>query len=131
MLKSYYIPALRKRNELAFTIFQQDGAPPHIANVVLEFLREIFDERLISGNCECFWPAYSPDLNPCDFFLWGYLKSKVFSNPKPDTVEQLKRNIRREIRRINTNTLTKVLDNFVTKLKKVVSSRGAWIEHTI
>ena len=23
------------------------------------------------------WPARSPDLNPCDFFTWGFLKSKV------------------------------------------------------
>lgn len=24
------------------------------------------------------WPARSPDLAPCDFFLWGYLKEEVF-----------------------------------------------------
>ena len=112
-------------------MFQQEGAPPHIANVVLEFLREKFDDRLIARNCDFFWPEYSPDLNPCDFFLWGYLKSKVYSNPKPDTVDELKRNIRRAIRRVNSDTLAKVSDNFVARLKKVVSCRGAWIEHTI
>ena len=31
----------------------------------------------------------SPDLNPCDFFLWGYLKSKVYSN-RPQSIEELK-----------------------------------------
>ena len=25
-----------------------------------------------------------PDLTPCDFFLWGYIKSKVFKTPPPD-----------------------------------------------
>ena len=25
------------------------------------------------------WPARSPDLTPCDFFLWGWLKEQVYS----------------------------------------------------
>ena len=91
------------------------------------------DERvnIVRWYCEFFWPPYSPDLNPCDFYLWGYLKSRVYSNPTPDTINDLKSNIRREIRRINNETLTKVSDNFVSRMKKVISSKGAWIEHTI
>ena len=38
------------------------------------------------------WPARSPDPDPCDFFLWGYLKSKVYC-PKPRTLDDLKNNI--------------------------------------
>ena len=38
------------------------------------------------------WPARSPDLNNCDFFLWGYLKSKVYC-PKPRTLDDLENNI--------------------------------------
>ncbi|EZA56703.1 hypothetical protein X777_02307, partial [Ooceraea biroi] len=34
------------------------------------------------------WPPRSPDLNPCDFFLWGYMKSLVFTTPV-DTREEL------------------------------------------
>ena len=31
------------------------------------------------GRCGPFdWPARSPDLTPCDFFLWKYLKDIVF-----------------------------------------------------
>jgi hypothetical protein len=58
-------------------------------------LNEIFQARVISrrGNIE--WPSTSPDLNACDFFLWGYLKSKVYEK-KPRTTEDLKRNIREE-----------------------------------
>ena len=26
-----------------------------------------------------------PDLAPCDLFLWGYLKSKVYSTPPANT----------------------------------------------
>ena len=47
------------------------------------------------------WPPRSPDLNPCDFFLWGYLKSKVYE-PLPKTLDDLKANIEREIKRIRS-----------------------------
>jgi hypothetical protein len=30
------------------------------------------------------WPSRSPDIIPLDFFLWGYVKDKVFSTPVPD-----------------------------------------------
>jgi len=30
-------------------------------------------------------PARSPDLTPCDYFLWGYVKDKVFVPPQPGT----------------------------------------------
>jgi hypothetical protein len=43
----------------------------------MRVLNEMFSAHVISrrGNTE--WSARSPDLNACDFFLWGYLKSKV------------------------------------------------------
>ena len=80
---------------------------------------------------ENFWPAYSPDLNPCDFFLWGYLKSKVYRDPIPETLEDLKDNIRREIRKINASILDKVYDNVLVRLQRVLGQRGAWIEYLI
>jgi len=33
-------------------------------------LREMFPGRLISLRGDVGWPARSPDLSPCDFFLW-------------------------------------------------------------
>ena len=41
-------------------------------------------------------PARSPDMNPMDYFCWGYLKSDVFT-PKPPNMEQLKIRIRQEL----------------------------------
>ena len=39
----------------------------------------LFPGRLISLRGDVEWPARSPDLSPCDVFLWGYLKER-FSN---------------------------------------------------
>jgi hypothetical protein len=42
------------------------------------------------------WSARSPNLNACDFFLWGYIKSKVYEK-RPRTMEDLKERIRDEV----------------------------------
>jgi hypothetical protein len=42
------------------------------------------------------WQPWSPDLNLCYYYLWGYLKSKVY-NPIPKTLDDLKANIEREV----------------------------------
>jgi hypothetical protein len=35
------------------------------------------------------WPPNNPDLNPCDYFLWGFLKEKIFPK-KPQTAIELR-----------------------------------------
>ncbi|KAJ4426921.1 hypothetical protein ANN_26720 [Periplaneta americana] len=40
------------------------------------------------------WPPRSPDMTACDFFLWGYLKDRVFVPPFPCDLEELRTRIR-------------------------------------
>ena len=54
--------------------FQQDGATAHTLNESLAWLQQRFPDRLISRRCDLQWSPHSPDLNPPDFYLWGYLK---------------------------------------------------------
>ena len=35
------------------------------------------------------WPSRSPDLMPCDFLLWGYVKDSVFLQPVPQDLPEL------------------------------------------
>jgi hypothetical protein len=52
--------------------FMQDGARLHTVKV-LDVLHNTFDSHFITDqlpNC----PPNGPDLNPCDYFLWGFLK---------------------------------------------------------
>ena len=62
----------------------QDGAPAHRLVAVRNRLAEVFGHRVIALYHDVEWPPRSPDLTCCDFFLWGYLKSKVFITPPPD-----------------------------------------------
>ena len=91
--------------------FQQDGATCHSANATMALLNEKFPGRIISRNSEVNWPPRSCDLTPLDFFLWGYLKSKVYAN-KPTTVQQLKDEIRRHIGEIADKLCRDVIKNF-------------------
>jgi hypothetical protein len=40
-------------------------------------INQVFGDRVVSRGL---WPPQSPDLNPCDFYLWGKLKDKVYVN---------------------------------------------------
>jgi len=85
MLRTFLEPELQRLGVESHTLwFQQDGATPNTARTAMRVLNEMFPGRVISrrGNIE--WPARSPDLNACDFFLWGYLKSKVYEKKTKD-----------------------------------------------
>jgi hypothetical protein len=57
--------------------FQQDGAIRHTALETNVLLREEFPGRVIPRNGDQNWPTRSSDLTPCDFFLGGFVKSRV------------------------------------------------------
>jgi hypothetical protein len=35
------------------------------------------------------WLVQTPNLNPLDFFLWGYMKSRVYHGGKPEARHQI------------------------------------------
>jgi len=58
--------------------FQQDGAIAHTAEISMQVLRTIFPGRLISCFTDITCPNCSPDHVIPDYFLWGYVKTKVY-----------------------------------------------------
>jgi hypothetical protein len=79
----------------------QDGATADTATYSIYVLNEVFEDRLISCGL---WPVRSPDLNPCDFYLWGNLKYKVYSN-NPHILAELKQSIHETISSIEVREL--------------------------
>jgi hypothetical protein len=104
MLKDFFWKKHFNTAEYKKYYFQQDGAPPHKATAVQEWLTSKFSSKFID---KFRLPPSSPDLNPCDFYLWGNLKAKVF-NPLPKTLDELKANIEREIKKISKDELKSV-----------------------
>ena len=91
--------------------FQQDGATPHIANITMKWLDHRFAGRLISRCCIPEWSSHSPDLNPPDFYLWGFLKDHVYQN-NPQTIAELKVAITQQIHGITREECVRVINNF-------------------
>ncbi|PNF28849.1 hypothetical protein B7P43_G04437 [Cryptotermes secundus] len=86
MLQNWLV--LQMNEDSGDYIFQQDGAPPHWHLIIRCFLNESLPQRWIGrmGNEDLalqFWPPRSPDLTPCDFFLWGFVKDEVYVPPLP------------------------------------------------
>ena len=69
-------------------------------------------------------------MTPPDFFLWGYLKSKVYAD-KPRTIAKLKNNIRREIAAISTDTLAKTMENAEKRAHFVLKAKSGHLRDII
>ena len=123
MLKWFY-DKHRKVKGYKNYYFQQDGATPHTAKNIQQWLTTKFGDKFIP---RVKWPPRSPDLNPCDYYLWEYLKYVVY-NPLPKTLDDLKTNLSREIKKINKEILKKTFKNFEKRCELVISAGGGHIE---
>lgn len=72
-------------------IYQADGAPPHFTREVRQHIDDEFPMWIGRGGTVA-WPPRSPDLTPIDYYVWGFLKAKVYSTPV-DSVEEVRRRI--------------------------------------
>ncbi|GFV88020.1 putative transposable element [Trichonephila clavipes] len=104
--------------------FQQDGATCHTARATIDLLKDTLGDRLISRFGPVNWPPRSCDLTPLDYFLWGYVKSLVYTD-KPQTLDHLEDNIRRVIADIRPQMLEKVIENWTSRLDYIRASRGS------
>ena len=107
--------------------FMQDGARPHRTQQVFDVLNQRFAGRHVESAIE--WPPYSPDLNPCDFWLWGSLKDKIYRN-RIANLAQRKTAIINAIDQIDTeNVLPRVFREFEARLMHIVEADGGHFEN--
>ena len=88
-------------------------------------IQNVFDKRVTSRGL---WPARSPDLNSCDFYLWGTLKSKIYAN-NLHSLEELKQNVRYEIGVISENELRRVSGHVFRRCAVCQIAQGHNLEH--
>lgn len=110
--------------------FQQDGAPPHYAVAVRNYLNTHFPNKWIGRQGQIEWPPRSPDLSPLDYFLWGYLKSKVYHR-RPQNLEDLRERIQLETNLITREVLRNVQQEFLHRLAYCQEVNGGHFEHLI
>lgn len=124
MLNTFFVPELWRRWIAIWSVwFQQDGATSHTSRASVSVLRPLFPNRLVSRFGDVAWPPRSPDLSMCDYFLWGYLTSRVYKR-HPRTLDELKDSIRENIVQIDRRLLETVEANFHTRLQQCMNENG-------
>jgi hypothetical protein len=68
-------------------------------------------------------PPYSPDLAPCDFFLFGYFKSQLEGKTFFDR-NSLQTEVERILREIPITLLCSVMKDWVHRLNQCIESAG-------
>jgi len=118
---------LAERNKI---IFQQDGAGPHNARVVTNYLNGQFPDRWMGRHGPIHWPARSPGLNPLDFFLWGYCKEIIYRK-LPEDIEDLNNKLHFAIWSIDDDILRKTQINLLRRMRACITMDGGHFEHLL
>lgn len=103
--------------------FQQDSAPAHKAKIVQDFLRQNTPDFWTPD----FWPANSPDLNPCDFYLWGRIEGeacKVYHS----SIAKLKASIIKTMANLDPHEVARACNSFRRRVQTVVDCGGIHYE---
>lgn len=110
--------------------FQHDGAPAHYGIQVRNLLNELFPERWIGRGGPIQWPPRSPDLNPLDFFFWGYLKEKVYREPVVSPEDVIAR-IHAAVALVDENMLQSVRASMIHRANVCLEVGGNLFEHIL
>ena len=135
MINNEIIPQLRQhyrvqaRGAFRHLWWLQDGAPAYRLVAVQEHLRQLFGNRVIALGHNVEWPPRSPDLTPCNFFLWGYLKGKVFAT-LPNYLNDLRNRIQQEVEilRNNPQTVRKAVQGMLSRSQLCLEREGGHVE---
>lgn len=132
MLQNEIVPALQATLGADFQtcFFQQDGAPPHYGVQVRQYLDAVFPHRWIGRRGAIEWPARSPDLTPLDYFLWGYVKDKVYQT-QPTDLNELRHRISQEAQVIPREYVQNAVAGFYNRLAHCQTTDGEHFEHLL
>jgi len=118
---------LIERNKI---IFHHDGAGPHNARIVINYLNEHFPQRWIGRYGPIRWPARSPDLNPLDFFFWEYCKELMYKT-LPEDQEDLETKFRYVVWSIDEDMMENVKAYLLKRMTACVRMDGGHFKHLL
>ena len=101
-------------NKRRFT-FQQDGAPAHTSKHAQDWCLQNLPNFINKDD----WPGNSPDINPMEN-LFSILNEKVYCDPEPQTLDELKKRIRKAWWEITIDCLKSLLHSMPKRLESVI-----------
>ena len=115
-----------KRRELWETrswLLHHDIAPAHNALGIQELLAK-------NNIAVLEQPPYSPDLAPCDFFLFSKLKKVIKGTPFQDS-EAIKTAVTRELQAIPEESFQEFVEAWQRRLEKCIQAQEDYFEGDI
>ena len=123
ILEESFIPWMMKYYGLNKVMLVQDFAPAHASQSVQDFL----SRKIPFYVPKDIWPSNTPDLNPCDFWMWGVVEQKCNSNAHA-SVSDLKKAIRKAASTIGPDETQRACSAFRRRLGSVKEADGGHIE---
>jgi hypothetical protein len=68
-------------------------------------------------------------MTPCDFFLWGYEKERVFVPPLPADLDELRNKITAAVNSVTEGTHRRIWNEFSYLVNVVLAAVGGHIQH--
>ena len=129
MLQEFLFTKIEEE-DIGNILFQQDGATCHTAEAILDNLRPVFEDRIISRKVDVVWPPRSCVLTPLGYYLWRTVKDKCYAD-KPETIDTLNDNICEAIGEIQLHRIDNVLKNGTDRVGYCMASRGSHLNEII
>ena len=107
-------------------VWQQDSAPAHMSRRTQAWLKDETN-GVYSFVPYTHWPPSSPDCNPMDYFVWGFIETltnRVAHNTKASLVAEIKR----QFSLLPNALVKKACSRFRSRLEAVIEARGAFFE---
>lgn len=122
ILRNNLLPQSRRLFHNEPWVFQQDGAPSHKANIVQDWCRSNLPDFIDRES----WPPSSPDLNPLDYFAWGYMQSmlKDLRITQTTTINAFKKKIVKIWNEIPMKMVRGACESFPRRLRLVIKAKG-------
>ena len=122
VLNRNLLRAMRKKQAplLPTMLFHHDNAPSHRVSTTQETINRRSIEVL--GH-----PPYSPDLAPCDFFLFPTLK-KILRGRQFDDVADLQRAVQSAIASLGPSAYKNCFYSWIKRCRKCISFKGEYFE---
>ena len=129
--KEFYVEVLRRLRESVRRkrpekwrdgdwILHHDNAPAHILHLVQQFLAK-------HGTAQLQQPPYSPDVAPCDFFLFPRLK-RILKGRRFKATGDIKRNSTKTLLDILKDEFAKCFQQWQKCWSKCVAAEGNYVE---
>jgi len=118
---------------MTITFYNWTVLPSHFHRNVRVLLNCVLQQRWIGraakgDNRLLPWPLRSPDLTPCDSFLWWFVKDSVYVPPLPMSLNKLCDRITHALQTITADMLHRHWDEFYYRVDVCRVTQGAHIE---